>query len=64
MKKKILVIQHHGKFGGASKSISEFILNLKKKFDIDILCPEGTTFSFLKKKKLDLLIYMVFQNLI
>ena len=52
MKKKILVIQHHGKFGGASKSISEFILNLKKKFDIDILCPEGTTFSFFKKKKI------------
>ena len=30
MKKKILIIQHHGKFGGASKSISEFILKLRK----------------------------------
>ena len=25
MKKKILIIQHHSKFGGASKSISEFV---------------------------------------
>jgi len=53
MKKKILIIQHHGKFGGASKSISEFILNLKHHFEIDILCPKGTTFNFFKKKKIN-----------
>ena len=52
MKKKILIIQHHRKFGGASKSISEFILKLSKKFEFDVICPSGTTSNFLKKKKL------------
>ena len=28
--KKILIIHHHGKFGGSSKSISEYINLLKK----------------------------------
>lgn len=50
MKKKILIIQHHGKFGGASKSISEFILKLQKKLEFDIVCPFGTTYDFFKKK--------------
>ena len=52
MKKKILIIQHHGKFGGASKSISEFILKLKKNFDFDIICPIGSTYDFFRNKKL------------
>ncbi len=49
MKKKILIIQHHGKFGGASKSISEFILNLKKRFDFHIACQKGTTYDYFIK---------------
>ena len=53
MKKKILIIQHHGKFGGASKSISEFIFQLKKKFDFDVVCPSGTTYNFFKKNKIN-----------
>ena len=52
MKKKILVIQHHSKFGGASKSISEFILKLKNKFEFEILCPKGSTYKFFKEKKI------------
>jgi len=50
MKKKILIIQHHSKFGGASKSISEFISNLKKNFIFDVICPNGSTYDFFKKK--------------
>ena len=53
MKKKILIIQHHGKFGGASKSISEFILKLKKNFEFDIMCPNGSTHKFFKNKNLN-----------
>ena len=51
MKKKILIIQHHSKFGGASKSISEFILGLQKNFEFDIMCPFGSTYDFFKNKK-------------
>lgn len=53
MKKKILIIQHHGKFGGASKSISEFILKLKKNFEFDIMCPNGSSYKFFKNKNLN-----------
>ena len=53
MKKNILIIQHHSKFGGASKSISEFILKLQNKFDFDIICPNGSTYEFFKSKKLN-----------
>lgn len=53
MKKKILIIQHHGKFGGASKSISEFILKLKKNFKFDIICPNGSTYKFFQNKNLN-----------
>lgn len=53
MKKNILIIQHHGKFGGATKSISEYIINLKNVFSIDVLCPSGTTFEYFKKKKIN-----------
>ena len=53
MKKKILIIHHHSKFGGASKSISEFILKLQKEFEFDIICPSGSTYEFFKNKKLN-----------
>jgi len=54
MKKKILIIQHHRKFGGASKSISEFILKLKSEFEFDVICPSGTTSDFFKNKKINI----------
>jgi glycosyltransferase involved in cell wall biosynthesis len=49
--KKILIIHHHGKFGGSSKSISEYINLLKKKFDFEIISPFGSTYSFFKENK-------------
>ncbi len=51
MKKKILIIHHHKKFGGASKSLSEYLKNLKTKFEFDIICPFGSTYNFFKKEK-------------
>jgi glycosyltransferase involved in cell wall biosynthesis len=54
MKKKILIIHHHKKFGGASKSLSEYLKNLKKKFEFDIICPYGSTYNFFKKEKFSL----------
>tara|TARA_A100001015_G_scaffold236692_1_gene269025 strand:+ start:9321 stop:10478 length:1158 start_codon:yes stop_codon:yes gene_type:complete len=54
MKKKILIIQHHRKFGGASKSISEFILKLQNEFEFDVICPSGTTSDFFKNKKINI----------
>ena len=53
MKKKILIIQHHGKFGGSSKSIFENISNLKKDFIFDVLCPYGSTYNFFKRNKVN-----------
>lgn len=64
MKKNILIIQHHGKFGGATKSISEYIINLKNVFSIDVLCPSGTTFEYFQKKKLIHLKSLEFQSMI
>jgi len=54
MKKKILIIHHHKKFGGASKSLSEYLKNLKKNYEFDIVCPYGTTYDFFKKEKFSL----------
>ena len=51
MKKKILIIHHHKKFGGASKSLSEYLKNFKEKFEFDIICPYGSTYDFFKKEK-------------
>lgn len=51
-KNKVLVIHHHGKFGGSSKSICENILSLKNKFDFEIITPSGSAFDYFKKKKL------------
>ena len=53
MKKKILIIQHHGKFGGASKSIFEYVFNLRGDFSFDIICPYGSTYNFFKKNKVN-----------
>ena len=53
MKKKILIIQHHGKFGGASKSIFEYVFNLRRDFSFDIICPYGSTYNFFKKNKVN-----------
>lgn len=53
MKKKILIVQHHGKFGGSSKSIFENISNLKKDFIFDILCPYGSTYNFFKRNNVN-----------
>ena len=49
--KKILIIHHHKKFGGASKSLSEYLKNFKEKFEFDIICPYGSTYDFFKKEK-------------
>lgn len=50
--KKILIIHHHGKFGGSAKSIYEYINLMKKNFNIEVICPYGSAYSFFKKKKL------------
>jgi glycosyltransferase involved in cell wall biosynthesis len=52
MKKRILFIHHHSKFGGSSKSLVEAILLLKKDYDISILCPLGSSLRFFKKNKI------------
>jgi glycosyltransferase involved in cell wall biosynthesis len=50
--KKILIIHHHKKFGGSSKSIGEYVLSLKKSFDFEILCPYGSALDYFKEKKI------------
>lgn len=50
--KKILIIHHHKKFGGSSKSIGEYVYSLKDKFDFEILCPYGSALNYFKQKKL------------
>jgi glycosyltransferase involved in cell wall biosynthesis len=49
--KKILIIHHHSKFGGSSKSISEYINLLKKKINFEIISPYGSAYSFFKENK-------------
>ena len=55
MKKKILIIHHHKKFGGTSKSLSEYLKILKKKYNFDIICPFGTTYKFFEREKYSLI---------
>ena len=50
--KKILIIHHHKKFGGSSKSIGEYVSSMKSNFDFEILCPYGSALDYFKKKKL------------
>ena len=52
--KKVLIIHHHGKFGGSAKSIYEYINLMKKDFHFEVVCPYGSAYSFFKKNKLKL----------
>ena len=51
MKKKILIIHHHSKFGGSSKSISEYLKLLKNNFEFELICPHGTAENFFRENK-------------
>ncbi len=50
--KKILIIHHHKKFGGSSKSIGEYILSMKNKFIFEVLCPYGSAMEHFKKNRI------------
>lgn len=54
-KKKILFIHHHKHFGGATRSLYGLINAAKKKFDVDLLTPDGEVVNYFRKLNIKLI---------
>ncbi len=55
-KKRILFIHHHKHFGGATRSLYDLVYITKKKFNVDLLTPNGPVVNFFKKLNVNLMI--------